>query len=142
MRNYLFISLALFIFLAGCGKNKAGDKPLLNLDNVNTRDVPRNSYLRFSFTFSSAVVADSIYVVKIVPECPDTEFSSWFKVPSYPTVDEGSMEVTFVNGFSDTYVDLRSPLCGEEDSAVFKFVLKDINGKVSDTVTSPVIVIY
>ncbi len=142
MRNYLFISIVLFIFLAGCGKNKVGDKPMLKLDRVNTHDVPRNSYLRFSFTFTSGVVADSIFVDKIVPDCSDTEFSSWFKVPSYPTVDEGSMELTFVNGFSDTYVDLRSPLCGAEDSATFKFVLKDINGKVSDTVTSPVIVIY
>lgn len=132
----------LLLIIAGCGKQKAGDKPVLKLEKVNTHDVPRNAFLRFSFSFSSGVAADSIFVDKVVPDCPATAFDSWFKVPDYPTVDNGSMDIVFVNGFSDTYVDLRSPLCGDNDSVTFKFVLKDINGNISDTVISPLIVIH
>lgn len=129
--------------MGGCGKEETGDTPLLKLEDVNTLGVPRNSLLRFTFSFNSGFPADSLYIQKIVPDCPDTEFDVFINVPEYPSSSKkGSIEVTFVNGFSDQYTDLRSPLCGEDDTATFRFVLRDTEGNISDTVVSPQIVIF
>lgn len=127
----------------GCGKDKVGDKPELKLEKVNTTQVPKNALLRFTFSFTSSIQADSIYVEKVVPDCPATAFEDAFNVPTYPaSVNKGDMEVTFVNGFADAYIDLRGPTCGQNDTVTFRFVLRDIKGNVSDTITSPQIVIY
>lgn len=131
------------LLLMGCGKDKVGDKPELKLEKISSTQVPINSLLRFTFSFSSAIAADSIYVEKIVPDCTDTEFEDVFNVPEYPSsVNKGEVEVTFVNGVADGYIGLLSPQCGQNDTAVFRFVLRDIKGNVSDTLTTQPIVIY
>ncbi len=142
MRNYLIISIALLLVM-GCGKDKVGAKPELKLENVSSTGVPKNSLLQFNFSFITGIAADSIYVEKVVPDCPATAFEDAFKVPQYPSsVNKGQMQVTFVNGYADEYIDLRGPTCGQNDTVTFRFVLRDIKGNVSDTITSPQIVIY
>ncbi len=144
MRNSLFISIIVLLLTAaaGCGDKISGNKPSLKLDGVNTHEVARNSLLRFSFSFESKHAADSIYIEKVVPDCPGSSFEAFFKVPDYPvSVGKGNMDIFFVNGFLGEYVDLRSPTCGMNDTVTFKFVLRDIEGNISDTITSPQIVI-
>lgn len=142
MRNSLFISVLILLMVVGCRDRKSGDKPVLRFEEINTDVVPINTLLRFSLTFDSKLTADSVFIQKIVDDCIDSDFSASFKVPDYPIFSgKGNMSITFVNGFLDTYVDMKSPRCGEDDTAIFKFVLKDIEGNVSDTILSPQIVI-
>lgn len=144
MRNSLFISIIVLLLTAaaGCGDKISGNKPELKLEDVNTHEVAKNSLLRFSFSFQSKQAADSIYIEKVVPNCPASAFDAFFKVPDYPvSVGKGNMDIFFVNGFLGEYVDLRSPLCGTNDTVTFKFVIRDVGGNSSDTITSPQIVI-
>lgn len=142
MRNSLIISIALLFLVAGCKKPKSGDKPVLKLDDVNTH-IPRNGLVRFSFSFISDNKADSIYLDKIVPRCADSELQVTLKVPAYPkAINDGHIDITLANGQVQGYSDMGSPVCGENDTATFKFVLKDVKGNVSDTITSPQIIIF
>lgn len=142
MRNLFLVCSLLFLFGIRCGKDKLGDKPLLQFDDVNTTTLPRLSVVTFDLSFSSKHVVDSIYVEKLVPTCPDSEFHTTVRVPKYPeSLNKGNVTVSLSNGTIDGYSDLGNPKCGEDDDAVFRFVLKDEKGNISDTVESPIITI-
>lgn len=142
MRNSLFISILVLLMAAGCRDHVSGDKPVLKLEEIKPNSVPRNSLLKLTFSFDSKLTADSIWIQKVVPDCSGSAFTATFKVPDYPVFSgKGNMTVTFANGFVEPFVDLRSPQCGDNDTVNFKFVLRDIDGNTSDTLTSPQIVI-
>lgn len=144
MRKSLIISvIAIALFsAAGCDKPGTGDGPELILDQVNTQNVPRKGLLRFDFTFNSGQVADSVYVMftrETLPLCEPRNFDLAFKVPDYPSsATKGQMEINMVNGDDGS---LASPQCGDDETLTFKFVLVDIKGNKSDTISSPPIVL-
>lgn len=140
MRNSLITFLALVLLAIGCEKPSAGGKPVLKLESVNSDVIPRNSVLRFTFSFESGQKADSVLIMKMVPRCEASSFNASYRVPDYPANSNASLEMFVANGQVEGYADFLSPLCGENDTITFKFVLKDIKGNTSDTAISEKIV--
>lgn len=144
MRNYIFITL--FVFLAmGCGKDKFQSKPDLKFKSVSTTELHREQLIRFTleFTDKEGDISDSVFVQKVVPDCPATSFDQWYAMPVVPPSDNMKGEVVLTFGYNVTgYSDILGPQCNQDDNATFRFVLKDQKGNVSDTVNSPVITIF
>ncbi|MCO6497146.1 MAG: hypothetical protein J5I50_05740 [Chitinophagaceae bacterium] len=144
MRNKLIILLGVLIFMS-CGKEKFDSTPSLKFQSVNTKDLHRQELLRFTFSFTDKEgdLGDSIYVEKIVPNCPASGFEQWYPIPSFPSSSNQSGEIAVTFGYNVTgYSDILGPRCTGDDTAVFRFVLRDEMGNTSDTVVSPPIIIY
>lgn len=144
MRNYKVIFFGL-LFLASCGKENFQSKPSLKFVSVNTKNLHRQDLIRFnlSFTDKEGDISDSILVIKTNPTCPSRGFQQWYPVPSFPSSTNQKGDITITMGYNVTgYSDVLGPICGHNDTATFSFVLRDLKGNLSDTATSPPIVIY
>lgn len=144
MRNYLIITIAVFV-LAGCSKEKFKTTPDISFKTVNTTELQREQLIRFtlSFTDKEGDVSDSIFVQKVVPNCPDSEFEQYFPMPAIPESGDLKGDIVFTLGYNVTgYYDVVGPRCMENDTATFRFALRDKKGHISDTVSSPKIIIY
>jgi len=143
MRNCLLI--AIILLFAGCGKDKFNTTPTLKLENVNTTDLHREQLLKFNFKFTDKEgdISNSIFVRKVVPGCNGSEFQQYYPVPAFPATQnqKGEIFVTFGYNISG-YADVKGPQCNQNDTATFQFVLKDMEGNESDTITSPPIIIH
>ncbi len=139
MRYPILISILFFTFLSGCNKDKFTTKPSLKFKSVNTTVLNQGQSLIFDLSFTDAEgdLTDTIFITKFEPNCAASGFDAAYPIPAFPTGknQKGDAIVTFdYNGVS--------PKCfPRNDTAVFKFVLKDKAQNVSDTVVSPNIVI-
>jgi hypothetical protein len=144
MRYTILFSIFLFTMLTSCNKNKFGSTPSLKFKSVNTTELRTGQSLQFTLSFTDAEgdLTDSVFVEKIVPYCAGSTFSELYPLPGFPTSknSEGDVIVTF--GFNaDPYQNI-SPQCQKNDTAVFRFALNDKAQHVSDTVSSPTIILY
>ncbi|MBN9349110.1 MAG: hypothetical protein J0H55_00355 [Chitinophagaceae bacterium] len=144
MRNSIIIMLFAFI-IAGCGKSKFESKPVLEFKDVNTTELHRQQLIRFTlgFTDKDGDISDSVFIQKIVADCPATSFNQWFPMPSVPPTSDMKGQIVLTLGYNVSgYSDILGPQCQQDDKAIFRFVLKDEKGNVSDTVSSPIITIF
>ena len=144
MRNYLIITIIIFS-LSGCGKEKFRTEPDLTFKSVNTTELQREQLIRFTleFTDKEGDISDSIWVQKIVPNCPASGFEQYFEMPAVPESGDLKGEIDFTLGYNVTeYFDVIGPRCSQNDTATFRFALRDKKGHMSDTVSSPKIIIY
>ena len=144
MRNCLLI--AIILLFAGCSKDKFGTTPTLKFEDVNTTTLTPGSLLQFklSFTDKEGDISNSIYVKKIVPGCENSGFEQEYSVPSFPSTvnQKGELLISFSYNYDIAgYPDVKGPQCDHDDTATFQFVLKDVSGHTSDTITSPPILI-
>jgi hypothetical protein len=145
MRYTIIFSILLFILVTGCKKNKFSSTPSLKFKSVNTTELRNQQLVEFTMTFTDAEgdLTDSIFVQEVVPGCANSNIQGLFPLPAFPTSKDqkGDIKVTFgynVNGYTSV-----SPQCPpQNDTATFRFALKDQAQHVSDTVSSPVIIIY
>ena len=118
--------------------------PQLKYKDVNTRQLHSGETLRFTLTFTDAEgdLTDSLTVQKIVKACPDrsnSSFTQLYKIPSFPTAKNQSGDIVVSYSYTDV-----NPICRlRNDTAVFKFVLKDKAQNKRDTaVSDPIVIIY
>lgn len=144
MRYLLLITIVSLLVFASCRKNNANDAPTLKFKSVNTTQLHQQGLLNFtlSFTDGPGNLLDSVYVQEIAPGCPSSSFDGYYPVPAFPTSrnQKGDVVVTFgynVSGYTNI-----SPQCQQNDTAVFRFAIRDINKKTSDTVSSPPIILF
>jgi hypothetical protein len=146
MRYSVLFSLLLVFMFSACNKDKFNTTPSLKYESENTTTVVPGSQLSFKLSFTDAEgdLTDSLIVDKIVENCPVGSFTQPYPLPSFPTTknQKGEIVVTLlynVNGLNT----IGSPQCPpQNDTAVFKFVLKDKAQHRSDTVSSPKIIIF
>jgi hypothetical protein len=143
MRYTILFSIFLLL-LAGCNKDKFGTDPTLKLKSVNTKELRSGQLLQITLSFTDKLggVGDTLYIEKYVPYCAGSSFSQLNTIGSFPatTNQKGDLIVTF--GYNaDPYQNI-SPQCQQNDTAIFRFVLKDPLKHASDTVTTPPIIIY
>jgi hypothetical protein len=139
------IILSIFIFLlAGCNKDKFATVPQLKYEGVNTKILRSGEVITFTLSFTDAEgdLTDSMYVEQFEPRCVNSRLKRMYKIPVFPTTknQQGEILVTFgynVNGA----IPLRTPQCNRNDTATFRFVLKDLAQNKSDTVSSDPIII-
>ncbi len=144
MRYTILFSIFLFAILTGCNKKKFGTTPSLKFKSANTTQLHTGQVLQFTLSFTDAEgdLTDSIFTQKIVPYCTLSSFTSFYALPGFPTSknQQGDIIVTF--GYNaDPYTNI-SPQCQKNDTAVFRFALRDKAKHVSDTVSSPKIILY
>ena len=145
MRYTILFSIFLSLLLAGCNKNKFSTTPSLKYVSENTRVVQSGQEIRFtlSFTDKEGDLTDTLSLIKAVLNCPASDAVQLYNLPVFPTTKDqkGEIVVTLlynVNGVNT----IGSPQCqGQNDTAVFKFVLKDKAQHSSDTASSPSIII-
>jgi hypothetical protein len=139
MRYPVLFSIILITFFSSCKKDKFATKPSLKFNSVNTTVLSQGSTLIFNLSFTDAEgdLTDTLFITKFEPNCVASRFNAKYAVPPFPTGknQKGDVVVTFdYNGVS--------PKCfPRNDTAVFKFVLKDKAQNISDTAVSGNIVI-
>jgi hypothetical protein len=139
MRYTVLFSIILFAILTGCKKDKFGSTPSLKFKSVSSTIIPNGYGIQFtlSFTDGEGDLSDSIYIEKVEPNCLNSNFGDYYEIPSFPTSknEQGDILVNL------RYIDI-SPQCQVNDTAVFRFAIRDKANHVSDTVSSPPIIIY
>ena len=139
MRYPVLFSIILITFFSSCKKDKFATKPSLKFNSVNTTVLSQGGTLIFNLSFTDAEgdLTDTLFITKFEPNCLASRFNAKYAVPPFPTGknQKGDVIVTFdYNGVS--------PKCfPRNDTAVFKFVLKDKAQNISDTAVSGNIVI-
>ncbi len=139
MRYPVLFSIILITFFSSCKKDKFATKPSLKFNSVNTTVLSQGGTLIFNLSFTDAEgdLTDTLFITKFEPNCVASRFNAKYAVPPFPTGknQKGDVIVTFdYNGVS--------PKCfPRNDTAVFKFVLKDKAQNISDTAVSGNIVI-
>jgi hypothetical protein len=138
MRYTLLISI-LILFFMSCSKDKFSSTPSLKFESVNTTGLHNQESIRFTLSFTDAEgdISDSIYVQKIASNCSASNDFALFPVPTFPSAknQKGTIDVTL------NYTDIE-PKCQANDTTIFRFALKDLANHVSDTVSSPTIILY
>ncbi len=147
MRYIIIISILLIIFTTSCSKQKFSSTPSLKFESVNTTSLHQYDVLRFTFSFTDAQGdfsdTTNMFVQKIVPNCVNSSNIQFYPLPAFPPSKDQKGTITFTLGYNaGNYRDVGSPQCQENDTAVFRFVLRDNANHASDTANSPKIVIY
>ena len=142
MRNAVLFSI-LILLLAGCNKDKFNTKPSLKYESVNRTIIGRNEgniVFTLSFTDAEGDLTDSLTIVKSTTPCasdPTGGFVAPYPLPAFPAGKNQSGDIIVTFGYNDI-----SPKCfPKNDTAVFKFILKDKAQNISDTALSDPIVI-
>lgn len=146
---FLIASIALCVLIAACSKDKYTTKPKLELKSVSGKDFPSKAVLNFQFTVTDKEgdIQNTLWVQKVslLSICNDT--TSWpgaYQVPDFSSTKnlKVEMDVNYCyNCGNDSPYPIISGCPQRDDSCYFKFWLKDKAGNVSDTVTSPTIVL-
>ncbi|MEO6819512.1 MAG: hypothetical protein ABI266_05230 [Ginsengibacter sp.] len=147
MRYTIIFSLILFILISGCSKDKFGAKPSLKFTGVNTSELHPGDILQFKMSFTDAEgdISNKMIVQEVLTNCADG-FTQEYVVPQVPVQpnQKGDIIVTFgyQNDAAPSPITKQTGCNTDVDSAFFKFVLKDLKGNLSDTVTSPLVLIF
>lgn len=147
MRYTILISIFFLLLFAGCSKDKYGTTPTLKIKDINTTVLQPGSFIHFTLTFTDAQgdLSDSLYVEKYVPYCPASSFSDWYPLPAFPLSKnlKGDLTVNFQNNLVDPSYQNIAPQCQQNDTAIFRFAIKDKAQHISDTIsTPPIVIIY
>ncbi|HEY5407578.1 MAG TPA: hypothetical protein VIJ92_10825 [Ginsengibacter sp.] len=143
--RYTLLFLILILITWSCSKNKFSSTPSLKFKSVNTTELHPQGVLNFALTFTDAEGdfsdSGSIYVEfmqRMLPNCAVTDNPAIFALPVFPATknEKGTINVSL------NYGDITPQCSPLNDTTVFHFVLKDNAGHVSDTASSPTIIIY
>ena len=146
MRYTVLFSILLCVIFTACTKDKFNSTPSLKFKSASTTFLPPGQLIQFtlSFTDGPGNLSDSIFVQKIEPTCAASSFPAYYPIPTFPTTsnEKGDFVLTFGNNASTSYPNI-SAQCQRNDTAVFRFAIKDKENHMSDTVSSPpIIIIY
>ena len=148
MKTKLLILLAIPLVFYACKKDTYTTKPQISIKSINHTTIVQGdvSLFEISFTDKEGDIQDTLWVQKFSKVCPSTpgaQFISKNKVPDFtPTANlKGILEIGYgYNANVPGYSTISG--CGSKnDTAYFKFWLKDKANNVSDTITSDNIVL-
>lgn len=154
MLRKLLPVLLILALCSSCGKSKFETKPTLTLKSQSNA-VPADNEAQFSITLkftdkegdlSGAADSSLVYTavaLNVRRLDGGTQYPyAYTKLPEFPDKSSGEIELRPFR--SDYYRDLTNPAEGEDrnDTIVFKIVVKDRAGHVSDTLTTKPIVLY
>ena len=148
MRYTVLISIFLFVAFSSCKKDKFTEKPVLKFEKVNTRELRPGQVITFTLSFTHKGKIDgNLLVQEVVPKCSNIEMdtiSQPYPIPDFPAGANAKGEITVSYGYNVTgFSPISTPKCpNRNDTATFRFVLSSDSAHVSDTVSSPPIVIY
>jgi hypothetical protein len=147
MRAKILIVSLITILLAACNKDKFTTKPQIEFDNVNTDVVQPGSQLIITLTYrdKEGDIRDSIYVERRAVNCETDTIRALYAIPTnVPKIKnaEGNIVISYSHLPDFTYPNIGDPTCGTAaDTCIYRFALSDEAGNVSDTISSPQIII-
>lgn len=148
MRTKLLILLTITFFFSSCKKEEFNTKPTLTFGEVNTTQLRQGNLLIFTlnFTDKEGDIQDTLWVQKISRTCPTTpgvQFISRNKVPDFTGTPnlKGKLEITFVYNANVPGTPSIVGCNNRNDTAFFRFWLKDKANNRSDTISSPDIIL-
>jgi hypothetical protein len=148
MRTKLLILLTITFFFSSCKKEEFNTKPTLSFGDVNTTQLRQGNLLIFTlnFTDKEGDIQDTLWVQKISRTCPSTpgvQFISRNKVPDFTGTPnlKGKLEITFVYNANVPGTPSIVGCNNRNDTAFFRFWLKDKANNRSDTISSPDIIL-
>lgn len=139
--------------LLACSKDKFTSKPQLTYKKVNTKELHQDGQIVFTLEVTDAEgdigdpsdTSNILTVKESVKNCndPSAGFSQSYPMPEFTAVKnlKGEINVCYSYGTSLSCPPLQTPQCQRNDTAVFKFVIRDKAHNVSDTATSEEVVI-
>jgi hypothetical protein len=148
MKTKLLILLAIPVMFYACKKDTYTTKPQISIKSISSKELKQGDILIFQLTFTDAEgdIQDTLWVQKFSRTCPNTagvQFISKNRVPDFtPTSNlKGILEIGYAyNANVQGYNTIAG--CGNKnDTAYFKFWLKDKGKNVSDTISSENIVL-
>lgn len=147
MRYTVLFSILMLAILTGCKKDVYRSTPSLKFKSVSSTRVPPGSLVQFTLSFTDAEgdVDGSIYIEEIAPGCDRSNRNEVDSIPSFPASknQKGDIVVTIGNNPINGAYENFSPQCPpQNDTAVFRFAIKDKANHVSDTVSSPPVILY
>lgn len=148
MKTKLLILLAIPVMFYACKKDTYTTKPQLTIKSVNATTLKQGDLLLFQLDFTDAEgdIQDTLWVQKISRICPGTagaQFISKNKVPDFtPTRNlKGILEIGYAYNANIPGYNAISGCGIKNDTAYFKFWLKDKAKNTSDTISSQNIVL-
>lgn len=148
MRYTILFSIFLFVIFISCSKEKFSSTPSLKFENVSTTELHPGEVIVFtlSFTYKGAL-SGNVLVQELVPTCSNDAVDSInapYALPSFPASQDNKGKITITYGYNvSAYSPITPPQCSpRNDTATFRFVLMDNAMHISDTVSSPPVVIY
>ncbi|MGG9971809.1 hypothetical protein ACQ33O_08470 [Ferruginibacter sp. SUN002] len=144
MRYTIIIAIFSFVFIA-CSKDKFTTKPQLTFKSANTNVVEKENVLEFTLDFTDEEGdIDSLFMFKITKNCSLSDLKDSSEITaSLPRVKKqrGDLIVTYKNAVNAFPYLPCYPLCTENDTCYFRFVLMDKAKNKSDTLNTGQIVI-
>lgn len=146
MSTKILLTLMVFCFLISCKKNEYTSRPQLKYKKVNTKTLSRNQQLLFTLevTDLEGDLQDSIWVQEVVRNCSSGGGTTKYKMPDFAATKDlkGTIEICYAYGVNLGCPPIKEPACPtRNDSATFKFWIKDLAKNVSDTVSSDEVVV-
>jgi hypothetical protein len=148
MRYTILISIFLFAVFISCKKDQFTETPSLKFEKVNTQELHPGQVLTFTLSFThKGKFNGNLLVQELVPKCSNVEIdtiNSPYPLPDFPAVNNTKGEITVSYGYNVVgFSPVNTPKCpNRNDTAIYRFVLKSDSMHVSDTVSSPPIVIF
>ena len=142
MRKSIPFLLLLFLMI-GCGKDGMQSRPTLKVNSISGNIVPAGTDLevRLQLTDLEGDFLDTIWIRKTTSSCTRSNFtdSSLYQIPSdLPRTKNFSGELILTLNYSV----VLQPRCFKNDTATFRFWVKDEKGNKSDTAkTAPIIIL-
>ena len=150
----LIVSLSLII-AAACSKDKFGTDPVLTFESVNGTSFSAGQTVSFKLRLtdkegdfygdSTGYTKPYLYYKRFSYKCQDSEDSvaTPYNIPLFTTNKflDVNLDINYTYGISGQYQTLRGCTNSRDDSTYFQMWIKDEAGHVSDTITTPAIVL-
>ncbi|HXL56748.1 MAG TPA: hypothetical protein VN958_10850 [Chitinophagaceae bacterium] len=144
MKTKLLIATTVFCFIT-CSKDKYTTRPQLKLDGVNGSIFPKGSVLSFTLTATDKEgdLKDTLWIQRISLVCPDLRNDSGihYELPDYPKKNGLQTKFLVRYNYGNSIPPNIDGCVSKDDSAYFRFWIKDDQNNVSDTVQSPLLIL-
>ena len=149
MKAKILILLVIVTIVNACSKNADAVKPELSFGSVNGTRFNLNSNIIFNLTLKNAttgIAKDTLFIARKFFTCPFiTTDTTFYKIPEYNGIknQKATIEYSFQYGGGGKFNGCinNSGSASRTDSLNYFFWVKDSNGKSSDTIKSPKIIL-
>jgi len=145
----IFAILVLLLVAVSCTKDNFTTKPQLKIKNINSTEIFGNQTLEFTIRLTDKEGDFTSYfgISSRTPGCPASDFadSTLFHIPNEflnTKSDEGEIVLDLEKAQRHSNLCFGPGSTTLTDTTVFSFWTKDRAGNVSDTVSTPPIIIH
>jgi len=142
----ILFSTVIVLYLIACSKDKFATTPHLEFKSINSSVIAPGQQLIITlrYTDREGDIQNYLYIERNVPNCLQDSIRDAEAIPSdVPPKSnaEGDILIRFSYPPDQSYPLIGDPTCAGNDTCFYRFALADKAGNVSDTISTPPIVI-